>query len=201
MSVYARDVVATITANGSQEGFVTVSTTAGLVVNANVVVRSSQASLEGKIERIAPSGRVYIRPAQGFGLLPLQTILLADTPVLLQQSGVCDDDETVEFSDSPVIVVPWVATTVLDLSPVDTNKTIQLLQLAGNTTFDTVNIVAGRESVIIVKGDGSIRNLTFPAGWVWVSAIPATISANDTAKLILTALGPSNSDIVADWRT
>jgi hypothetical protein len=80
------------------------------------------------------------------------------------------------------------------------NAVYRTVTLAGDIEFQTSNLAAGRQVAVRVVADGSSRNLTFPAGWTFLSAAaPATIDANKTAVLSLTAFGPTDADVVAAW--
>lgn len=80
------------------------------------------------------------------------------------------------------------------------NAVYRTVTLAGDIEFQTSNLAAGRQVAVRVVADGSSRNLTFPVGWTFLSAAaPATIDANKTAILSLTAFGPTDADVVAAW--
>jgi len=78
---------------------------------------------------------------------------------------------------------------------------IQKLDITGTTNFQSLSGQnAGQELEIIIICDGSTRNLSFPAGWVFVgAAAPANIAANKTAVLVLRAMGTNDSDVVARY--
>ena len=76
----------------------------------------------------------------------------------------------------------------------------QTLNLTGNVTLATSNLVAGRPLQVRIVSDGSIRNLTFPAGWTFVgSAAPTTIAASKTALLTIISYGTTDANVVARW--
>ena len=51
-----------------------------------------------------------------------------------------------------------------------------------------------------LQSDGSLRTLTFPAGWRWIGGTaPASIAANKVALLWLWSFGTEESDIVARY--
>jgi len=90
--------------------------------------------------------------------------------------------------------VTYAGTTNLDL---DSNG-YQTVTLAGNITFTTSNRAAGRSLTLRIIGDGSIRNLTFPA-WVFMGAAPTTLAAGKTALLTIESFGTADADIVASY--
>jgi hypothetical protein len=47
--------------------------------------------------------------------------------------------------------------------------------------------------------DGTNRNLTFPAGWVFLGTAPASLAAGKTAVLSVTFFGTADADAVAAW--
>lgn len=88
------------------------------------------------------------------------------------------------------------ANTALDFSTAGWKS----ISLTGNITFTSSNVAADREIAIRIVSDGSLRTLTFPAGWVFVSsAAPTSIAANKTAILSLRAFGGTDSTVVASY--
>ena len=78
-------------------------------------------------------------------------------------------------------------------------STLQTLTLAGNVTFTSASLAAPYGTAVRVIADGSLRTLTFPAGWVFVGTKPADIAANKTGILSVTAFGAADTDVVAVW--
>jgi hypothetical protein len=80
------------------------------------------------------------------------------------------------------------------------NNYLSSISLTGNLSFSLSNITAGFKCEVRIKSDGSVRNLTFPAGWVFIgSAAPASIAASKTGILELWCLGTTDADVVARW--
>jgi hypothetical protein len=74
------------------------------------------------------------------------------------------------------------------------------LTLGGNLTLTASGHGYGRYILMRIVCDGSLRTLTFPAGWKFVgSAVPANIAANKTGLLELWCFGTTDSDVVAKW--
>lgn len=72
--------------------------------------------------------------------------------------------------------------------------------LAHDVTFTSANLAAGRKQKLRIVCDGTGRNFTFPAGWVFIgAAAPASIAAGKTALLKLTAFGAADTDVVAEY--
>jgi hypothetical protein len=71
--------------------------------------------------------------------------------------------------------------------------------LTGNVTYTTSNRAAGRSVTVRVPNGGTLRTLSFPAGWTFVGAKPDDIEASKTGILTITAFGAADSDIVAAW--
>lgn len=76
---------------------------------------------------------------------------------------------------------------------------LKTLTLSGNTTFTTSNLVAGVSVTVMVTADASNRTLTFPASWIWVSLIPASLIATKNAILTLISKGTSDAAVYASW--
>lgn len=76
----------------------------------------------------------------------------------------------------------------------------QTLALTGNVTLASSNLAAGRRTTLVITSGASLRNLTFPAGWVFVgAAAPASIDANKTAILELVSTSAADSGVVARY--
>jgi hypothetical protein len=70
---------------------------------------------------------------------------------------------------------------------------------AGNITFTASNYRVGSIKTVRVIPGASLRNLTFPAGWVFVGIKPASVAANKTGILTVTSFGTTEGDCVAAW--
>ena len=81
-----------------------------------------------------------------------------------------------------------------------TADNIRTVTLAGNLTLTTSNRATGRQKIVRIIGDGSVRTLTFPAGWKFVGAVrPAQLAASKIGVLSLFCFGTTDADIVASW--
>ena len=90
----------------------------------------------------------------------------------------------------------YAASVVLDFSGAD----FQTVTLAGDITFTTSNLAAGRSKTVRIIGDGSSRNFTFPGGWIFVgAAAPTALAANKTAILTMTRFGTADANVVAAY--
>ena len=94
-------------------------------------------------------------------------------------------------------VLTYAATVNLDMEAL--TGLYQTLTLTGNVTFTTSNRAAGRAVVIRLLSGASTRNLTFPAGWVFLGAVPTTLAANKTAVLSVTFFGTADTDAVVAY--
>jgi hypothetical protein len=91
----------------------------------------------------------------------------------------------------------YAATLIHDIR---SNNYMSSVSLTGNLSLSLSNITSGFKCEVRIKSDGSIRNLTFPAGWVFIgSAAPATIAASKTGILELWCFGATDADVVARW--
>jgi len=90
------------------------------------------------------------------------------------------------------------ATTVnLDMSTL--NGKYNTISLTGDLTFTTSNRDTGRNTVLRLICDTTNRNLTFPAGWVFIGAKPSGIASSKTAVLSLSFFGTADTDCVAAY--
>lgn len=81
----------------------------------------------------------------------------------------------------------------------DSGTDLRSVTLAGNITLTTSNRGAGKNIVLRIIADASTRTLTFPAGWTFVTAKPASIAANKTATLVLICTDANDSGILAAY--
>jgi hypothetical protein len=90
----------------------------------------------------------------------------------------------------------YAGTVDIDFTNVNTYRQITL---AGDLILTTSNRAAARNKVIFLVGDGSIRTLTFPAGWTFVNAsgMPASLAANKTAVLSIVCRDANDSGVLA----
>lgn len=70
---------------------------------------------------------------------------------------------------------------------------------AGAVTFTGSSYTGGKSATVRVVAGGSSRNLTFPAGWVFISYKPTSLPANQTGILTVTSFGTTEADCVAAW--
>ena len=77
----------------------------------------------------------------------------------------------------------------------------QKLPITGTTNFQSLSDQrAGQETTFVLVADGSTRNLSFPAGWVWMAGSePASIAANKTGILRIGSMGTTDADVVAEY--
>jgi len=98
--------------------------------------------------------------------------------------------------ETVILAISYTSTVTLDLS---TNN-LQTLALTGDVTINTSNLAAGRAKQLIVSADSTARNISWPAGWVWIgSAAPASIAASKTAILTLIPTSTTDASVKAFW--
>jgi hypothetical protein len=101
-------------------------------------------------------------------------------------------------AEPAVTTLTYAATTNLDFNPASFE--LRDLALAGNVTFTSSNLSPGRSLSVRIVADGSMRTLTFPAGWKFLgSSAPTTIAANKTAILSLESWSSADSGVVAGY--
>ena len=102
----------------------------------------------------------------------------------------------VSASTPTATTLAYGASVVLDFSGAD----FQTVTLAGDITFTTSNLAAGRSTTVRIIGDGSSRTLAFPAGWIFVgAAAPTALAANKVAVLTMTSFGTADANVVAAY--
>jgi hypothetical protein len=70
---------------------------------------------------------------------------------------------------------------------------------AGAITFTATNYRAGAIKTVRIVSGAALRNLTFPASWVFVGTKPTSIAASKTGILTVTSFGTTEADCVAAW--
>ena len=74
------------------------------------------------------------------------------------------------------------------------------ISIAGNVSFTSGAFGFGKQMLVRIVGDVSLRTLVWPAAWKWVgAAAPANLAANKVGLLQLWCFGTSESDVVARW--
>ena len=71
--------------------------------------------------------------------------------------------------------------------------------ITGNITYTASNYAAGKSLSVRITCDGTQRNLTFPAGWVFVGSKPTAIAASKIGILSITSFGATEADTVAAY--
>jgi len=92
--------------------------------------------------------------------------------------------------------IPYASNVVLNFQTFTTKR----IALTGNVNFSASGMGFGNFLVLRISCDGTLRNLTWPAGWKFVgAAAPASIAANKTALLHLWCFGINDADVVARY--
>lgn len=76
---------------------------------------------------------------------------------------------------------------------------IQEVTLGGNLTLAARGHSAGQKVDLIIRADGSTRNLAFDADWVFVGTKPTTIAASKTGRLTLLTTNNLDTKVVAQY--
>ena len=98
---------------------------------------------------------------------------------------------------SSVVYLGGSGTVMIDLA---LGRLQMLAPLSGDVTFASANRVASRVCQVVVPCGATARNLSFPAGWVFVGgAAPASIAGNKTALLELWCTGSNDTDVLARY--
>lgn len=71
--------------------------------------------------------------------------------------------------------------------------------ITGNITYTASNYAEGKSLTIRITSDGTARNLTFPANWIFVGAKPSSIAASKIAVLSVTSFGATEANTVAAY--
>jgi hypothetical protein len=104
-------------------------------------------------------------------------------------------DNTQFLFDQPEFITSDSNAVALDF----TTNQIVTRAATGTVTFVVSNYTAGRSVTVRIITATTPRVLTFPSGWRFVSAKPATIAENKVGLLTVTSFGTTEADCVASW--
>jgi hypothetical protein len=102
---------------------------------------------------------------------------------------------TAEQSVKSLTVPSATTTAAIDFA----TEGLKTISIAAATTFTASNYANGRSVTIKVTCDATLRNLTFPTGWVFVGTKPASIAASKVGILTITSFGTTEDSCVAAW--
>ena len=93
-------------------------------------------------------------------------------------------------------VLAYAASLNLDFATFGQKK----IDLTGNLSLTASNMQNGRNLVVRLKADASLRTLAFPVGWHFIgAAAPASLAANKVALLRLSCFGGADPDVIAHY--
>lgn len=93
-------------------------------------------------------------------------------------------------------VLAYAASLNLDFATFGQKK----IDLTGNLSLTASNMQNGRNLVVRLKADASLRTLAFPVGWHFIgAAAPVNIAANKVAMLWLSCFGGADTDVIAHY--
>ena len=95
---------------------------------------------------------------------------------------------------SGMTTIAYSASVNLDLS--SATREICQITLAGALTVAVTNKAAGRHRWLVIRGDGSNRNLTWPAGAVWAGGALTSVASGTVALVLILSTGTANSDLL-----
>lgn len=74
----------------------------------------------------------------------------------------------------------------------------KVLTLSGDVSFTSSNRGQAKSITVKIIGDGSLRTLSFPAGWVWLGdGEPASLASGKVGVLSITSFGNDEVDVIA----
>ena len=156
------------------------------------------------------------KPIEGFVKLdPGNTLAQQEIKGPLYISG-GDEDHVALTVDNPVFVNEFTATGFVEAKRLAVQQealayagTLNLdfngfggkrIALTGNVSFTSGAFGFGRQMIVRIVCDITLRALVWPAAWKWVGAVaPVNIAANKTGLLQLWCFGTSEGDVVARW--
>lgn len=101
------------------------------------------------------------------------------------------------FNRQAFAILAYASTITLDFQAARTRRT----NLTGDVIVAFGTMATGEDVTLILKGDGSTRNLTWPASIVWLgAAAPATLAANKSLAVRFFSTGTTSADVFATWQ-
>jgi hypothetical protein len=195
--------------NSLYSGLVSNATHTGEVTGATVLTISNSAVTYAKIQNVSATDRLLGRSTAGAGVVEEIVCtsagrnLIAGADASAQRTTLgLGSASTASSSDFlPTVftagTLTYAATTDLDMASLAGGY--RTLSLTGNVTFTSSNRASGRQVTIRIVCDATTRNLTFPAGWVFLGTKPTSIAGSKTAVLSLTFFGTADTDCVAAY--
>ena len=83
--------------------------------------------------------------------------------------------------------------------PVNGSKSICTSGIAAFFLICSANSATVQATRVRVVGDSVARNVSFEAGWHWLTAAPTALAAGKWAYLTLESHGPNATDTAAAW--
>jgi hypothetical protein len=120
---------------------------------------------------------------------------LTDKPTIPSLPGVVTTSAAGLQPATSFGTITYGATVALDLA--DLNGEVNTITLTGNLELTTSNLANGQRTGLRLIPGASVRTLTFPTDWKFVSAKPATLPANKIARLSIECHGTTNADVIA----
>lgn len=95
----------------------------------------------------------------------------------------------------------FVAVYATSFTPDAENGRTQRIDLTGTLNFQSFNNqFAGQLTTFFLFGNGSIRNLSFPVGWVFLNSTkPTQLAASKVGVLQVCSHGVTDSDVVCNY--
>ena len=90
-----------------------------------------------------------------------------------------------------------IASGVIDLY----GAAVQVLTTSGAAAFSLTGQADGRHQTVMIRVQASGANITpsFPAGWVWSTATPVSLTDGNEAVLTITSHGSTDAEVIAGW--
>jgi hypothetical protein len=95
-----------------------------------------------------------------------------------------------------VAAIAYAASIDVDLDGADYQTIALTGDLDLNATLNRPAAGFAKSVALIVAADGSDRNITYNANWTPIGTDPASVTANKTAVISITALGPNETDVL-----
>jgi hypothetical protein len=124
---------------------------------------------------------------------PFDTALVREAPE--QFEDLADDVAAALNRGALVFSTAGSNTVALDFSA---NRVITR-SATGAVTFTGSNYTAGNSVSVRIVAGGASRNLTFPAGWKFVSFKPTALASGKVGVLAVTSFGTVEGDAVCAW--
>lgn len=176
----------------AQVGLANVDNTSDLAKPISTLAQAALAT-KAAVSHVSDTANPHAVTKAQIGLSNVDNTSDTAKPISTLQASAIDAKAPLNVSISSLSYAGTVPLTFVD------GITAKTLTLAGNVILSASGYANGRQYIIKLTCDGTPRNFTFPAGWVFVGGEPTGMTAGKRAVLSLMCFGASEADVLAAY--